>query len=36
MAALEIHGNGDGGSQVTEDIINKTIDSLENSLQKVS
>ena len=35
MAALEIHGNGDSGSQVTDDVIDKTIDSLENSLQKV-
>ncbi|GBM34692.1 Nuclear receptor-binding [Araneus ventricosus] len=31
MAALEITGNGESSSHVTEDIINKTIDSLENS-----
>lgn len=36
MAALEIHGNGDSGSQITEDVINKTIDSLENQPQKVN
>ncbi|CAL1295652.1 unnamed protein product [Larinioides sclopetarius] len=34
MAALEIAGNGESTSHVTEDIINKTIDSLENSQQK--
>lgn len=35
MAALEIPGNGDSGSQVTDEVVNKTIDSLENPLQKV-
>ncbi|XP_054721933.1 nuclear receptor-binding protein-like [Uloborus diversus] len=34
MAALEISGNGEGSSQVTEDAVNKTIEALENSLQK--
>ncbi|XP_042895937.1 nuclear receptor-binding protein [Parasteatoda tepidariorum] len=34
MAALEISASGDKESQVTECIVNKTIDSLENHLQK--
>lgn len=34
MAALEIPLNGETGNQVTEDVINKTIESLENSEQK--
>lgn len=34
MAALEIPGNGESGTQITEDVIDKTIESLENSLQK--
>nr|XP_037290864.1 LOW QUALITY PROTEIN: nuclear receptor-binding protein-like [Rhipicephalus microplus] len=34
MAALEIPGNGDSGTQITEDVVNKTIESLENVQQK--
>lgn len=34
MAALEIQGNGESGNVVTEDNINKTIDSLEDDQQK--
>ncbi|XP_064487240.1 nuclear receptor-binding protein-like isoform X2 [Ornithodoros turicata] len=34
MAALEIPGNGDSGTQITEDVVNKTIESLENIQQK--
>lgn len=35
MAALEIGGNGDSGtSQITEEVINKTIESLDNPQQK--
>lgn len=34
MAALEIQGNGDSGTLVTEDHINRTIDSLDDPLQK--
>lgn len=34
MAALEIPGNGDSGTQITEEVINKTIESLENVQQK--
>lgn len=34
MAALEIQGNGDSGNVVTEENINKTIDSLEDAQQK--
>lgn len=34
MAALEIPLNGETGNQVTEDVIAKTIESLENPLQK--
>ncbi|XP_035214678.1 nuclear receptor-binding protein-like [Stegodyphus dumicola] len=34
MAALEISGNGECGSQVTEDVVNRTIEALENPLQK--
>ncbi|CAN8002144.1 unnamed protein product [Ixodes hexagonus] len=34
MAALEIPGNGDSGTQITEDVVNKTIESLENVHQK--
>lgn len=34
MAALEIQGNGDSGSIVTEEHVQKTIDSLEDSKQK--
>lgn len=35
MAALEIPGNGESGTQITPDVIEKTIESLENPLQKV-
>lgn len=34
MAALEIQGNGDSGTMVTEDNINKTIESLEDIQEK--
>lgn len=34
MAALEIQGNGDSGNVVTEENINRTIDSLEDAQQK--
>lgn len=34
MAALEIQGNGDSGNLVTDENINKTIDSLEDATQK--
>lgn len=34
MAALEIAGNGDSGNQITEEVVDKTIESLENPLQK--
>lgn len=34
MAALEIQGNGDSGTLVTEDHISRTIDSLDDPLQK--
>ncbi|XP_015922217.2 nuclear receptor-binding protein homolog [Parasteatoda tepidariorum] len=34
MAALEIPISSDTGNQVTEDVVNKTIESLENQLQK--
>lgn len=34
MAALEIQGNGDSGTVVTEENINKTIESLDETLQK--
>ncbi|XP_070505050.1 nuclear receptor-binding protein homolog [Chironomus tepperi] len=34
MAALEIQGNGDSGNMVTEENINKTIESLEDEQQK--
>ncbi|CAD6214654.1 GSCOCG00004163001-RA-CDS [Cotesia congregata] len=34
MAALEIHGNGDSGSPVTDENIQKTIESLDDPLQK--
>ncbi|XP_035229920.1 nuclear receptor-binding protein homolog [Stegodyphus dumicola] len=34
MAALEIPINGDTGNQVTDEVVNKTIESLENPLQK--
>ncbi|XP_065311406.1 nuclear receptor-binding protein isoform X3 [Dermacentor albipictus] len=34
MAALEIPGNGDSGTQITEEVVNKTIESLENVQQK--
>lgn len=34
MAALEIPGNGESGTQITSDVIEKTIESLENQLQK--
>ena len=33
MAALEIQGNGDSGNMVTEDNINRTIESLESGIQ---
>jgi nuclear receptor-binding protein len=34
MAALEIQGNGDSGTLVTEEHINRTIDSLDDPQQK--
>lgn len=34
MAALEISGNGETGNQITEEVINKTIESLDNPLQR--
>lgn len=34
MAALEIQGNGDSGSLVTEEHINRTIESLDDAQQK--
>lgn len=34
MAALEIQGNGDSGTLVTEEHIQRTIDSLEDPIQK--
>ena len=34
MAALEIQGNGDSGTLVTDEHINRTIESLEDSQQK--
>lgn len=34
MASLEIQGNGDSGTLVTQDHINRTIESLDNPLQK--
>lgn len=34
MAALEIQGNGESGSPVTDEMISKTIDSLEDDQQK--
>lgn len=34
MAALEIQGNGDTGTVVTDDNINKTIESLDDAQQK--
>lgn len=34
MAALEIQGNGDSGNLVTDENINKTIDSLDDVTQK--
>ncbi|RWS17946.1 Nuclear receptor-binding-like protein [Dinothrombium tinctorium] len=34
MAALEITGNGETGTQITDEIVNKTIESLDNPLQK--
>jgi hypothetical protein len=35
MAALEIPGNGDSGKTVSEECIMKTLESLEDPLQKV-
>lgn len=35
MAALEISGNGESSNHITEEIVMRTIDSLENPLQKV-
>lgn len=35
MAALEISGNGESSNHITEEIVRRTIDSLENPLQKV-
>lgn len=35
MAALGIQGNGDGGSHISSEAIQNTLDSLENQLQKV-
>lgn len=34
MAALEIQGNGDSGNLVTDENINRTIDSLDDTHQK--
>lgn len=34
MAALEIQGNGDSGSMVTEENISKTVESVEDPHQK--
>ena len=34
MAALEIQGNGDSGTAVTEENIQKTVDSLDDEQQK--
>jgi nuclear receptor-binding protein len=34
MAALEIQGNGDTGSMVTEENVMRTVESLEESQQK--
>lgn len=34
MAALEIQGNGDSGTTVTEDNIRKTVESLDDEQQK--
>ncbi|XP_076368013.1 nuclear receptor-binding protein-like isoform X1 [Tachypleus tridentatus] len=34
MAALEIPGNGESGTQISSEVINKTIESLEDPLQK--
>lgn len=34
MATLEIQGNGDSGTLVTQDHINRTIESLDDPLQK--
>lgn len=34
MASLEIQGNGDSGTLVTQDHINRTIESLDDPLQK--
>lgn len=35
MAALEIPGNGDTGNHISEENILKTLDTLEDPLQKV-
>ena len=35
MAALEIQGNGDSGHYVSQENIQKTLDSLEDPIQKV-
>jgi len=35
MAALEIPGNGDTGNHISEENIFKTLDTLEDPLQKV-
>lgn len=35
MAALGIQGNGESGSAITEEAIEKTLNSLENDLQRV-
>ena len=35
MAALGIQGNGESGSAITEEAIDKTLNSLENDLQRV-
>ena len=35
MAALEIPGNGDTGHTVTQESIQKTLDALEDPLQRV-
>lgn len=36
MAALGIQGNGESGNVITDDAILKTLQSIENPLQRVS
>jgi len=35
MAALGIQGNGEGGNMITPEAIDKTLQSIENPLQRV-